>query len=42
MRDSTNPRCSGPMAYLSASSRLNWMGMAIKAKPRTPTPVDRK
>ena len=42
MSDSTTPRWKGPMAYLSSSIRLNWMGMAIRAKPSTPTPVDRK
>ena len=31
--DSTTPRSKGPMAYLSSSSRLNWMGMAMKGEP---------
>ena len=39
--DSTIPRSRGPSPYLSSSSRLNWMGRAISAKPSTPTPVAR-
>ncbi len=40
--DSTMPRSRASSPYLSSSSRLNCDGMAMSAKPRTPTPVARK